>query len=313
MTKINFNAEFAKYLSLREALGVPTYQISPILAGFIKYLDLHCDNAVRVHHVLEWVCAGNYSTATQHVRLSAARVFLKHLKAAAPETEIPSTNLIARHHRPEPFVFSVGQLIELLILASKLNSKLSVAALTMETMIGLMACTGLRPGEVLRLKTSQVFLDEQPPRLLISRSKFQKSRWVPLHPTAVLRLRTYLQSREQQDYGSDDFFFISKRGKQLNRITFHRIFQGLIAQSEIRCCKGQLRPTPHSLRHTFAVRRLEQWYRNGENVRRLMPSLSVYMGHLDPAASYWYLSCTPELMTAAAQRFELYAGKEAQQ
>ena len=173
-------------------------------------------------------------------------------------------------------------------------------------MLGLMACTGLRPGEAMRLKTSQVILDESAPRLLISRTKFYKTRWVPLHPTTARHLRAYVASSQSTN---GELFFASKQGKQINRSTFHRIFQELIAKSNIRACRNQLRPTPHSLRHTFAVQRLLHWYEEGQNVRELLPNLSVYLGHRDPASSYWYVTCTPDLMTAAAGRFEDYGAQ----
>jgi integrase/recombinase XerD len=144
--------------------------------------------------------------------------------------------------------------------------------------------------------------------LLIFRTKFYKTRWVPLHSTTVAHLRTYLEWRKGQNTPGIDSFFLSKRCRSVNRITFHRIFQHLIARTGISSRTGQLRPTPHSLRHTFAVHRLRQWYEMGENVRELLPTLSVYLGHIDPAASYWYLTCSPELMAAAAQRFEIYSG-----
>jgi integrase len=235
-------------------------------------------------------------------------MFLRQLKVLVPEIQIPGKNSIARRHRTEPFVFSETQLMELLEVAGKLDSRMSLAPLTVQTMLGLMACTGLRPGEVMRLKTSQVFLNELPPRLLISRTKFSKSRWVPLHHTTVDRLELYISLRNGLAKKHDsDLFFISKKAHPVNRITLHRIFQELMAQTEIRARPGQLRPTLHSLRHTFAVERLKHWYREGTDVRELLPNLSVYLGHVDIASSYWYLSCTPELMTAAADRFELYA------
>lgn len=124
MMQVNYDTELANYLALRESLGVPTYQISPVLNKFVQYLNKHCQgDVVRVSQVLEWVCSEPHSISTQHVRLSAARVFLKHLKAIVPETEIPSSNLIARNQRPEPFVFTDHQLVELLAVAGELDSK----------------------------------------------------------------------------------------------------------------------------------------------------------------------------------------------
>jgi integrase len=312
MTDIDFDAECAKYLALRESLGLRTDQIGPLLKRFVKYLNEHCrSEVVRPHHTLEWACLQDYSSSTEHVRLSAARVFLKHLKVFVPEIEVPGNNLIGRRQRHEPFVYSENQLLELLEVAGNLDSKKTVSPLTLQTMLGLMACTGLRPGEVMRLKTSQVLLDERPPRLLIFRTKFSKTRWVPLHSTTVGHLQHYLNLRNELTRGrASDVFFVSKKAQPINRITLHRIFQQLIAQTEIRSRSGQLRPTLHSLRHTFAVSRLKRWYDDGEDVKGLLPNLSVYLGHVDPASSYWYLTCAPELMTAAAQRFEIYAGRQ---
>jgi len=312
MTRIDFITECTKYLALRGSLGIRTDQIGPLLEKLAKYLSDRCRNeVVRPQHILDWVCLQDYSPSTQHVRLSAARVFLKHLKAFVPEIEIPSNNLIRRRQRSEPFVFSKSQLLEFLEMAGKLDSRKSLAPLTVQTILGLMACTGLRPGEAMRLKTSQVLLDACPPRLLIFRTKFSKTRWVPLHSTTVDHLRRYLNLRNELTNGTDsDVFFVSKKARPINRITLHRIFQQLITQTGIRARSGQLRPTLHSLRHTFAILRLKRWYSEGQDVRGLLPNLSVYLGHVDPASSYWYLTCAPELMTAAAQRFEMYAGKQ---
>lgn len=288
-------------------MGFLTHQIRPILKKFVQYLSKHCPDHIKLSQVLEWVCSEpQHSISTQHVRLSAARVFLKHLKAIVPETQIPSNNLIARTQRPEPFVFTDRQLAELLDVAGELDSRKTIAPLTAQAMFGLMACTGLRPGEAMRLRTSQVLLCELPPRLLILRTKFYKSRWVPLHSTTADRLQLYMDACTEP---TRDFFFTSKKGKPINRTTLHRIFQELIAQTSIRPRKNQLRPTLHSLRHTFAVHRLQHWYKDGQDVRELLPNLSVYLGHVDPASSYWYLSCTPELMSAAACRFEVYGSR----
>jgi integrase len=60
----------------------------------------------------------------------------------------------------------------------------------------------------------------------------------------------------------------------------------------------------HDARHSFAVATLLDWYRQGLDVQALMPRLSVYLGHIDPAATYWYLTGSPELMALVAERLE---------
>ena len=64
-----------------------------------------------------------------------------------------------------------------------------------------------------------------------------------------------------------------------------------------------------ALRHSFAVERMRLWYHEGVDVQARLPHLSVYMGHVRPQESYWYLSATPELLTIAAERFRFYAAE----
>lgn len=309
--KTNLPTKLNSYFGLREALGLPTAYMIPLLYEFVEYLQAHCedDETIRARYAIEWACLTDRSASTRKVRLSAARPFLRHLKACLPETEVPSFRLIERSRRTEPFIFSASQLGSLLKLAGKLDKNRRMEALTVQTLFGLMACTGLRPGEAIKLKTANVLLDETPPRLLIYRSKFCKTRWVPLHLTACRKLRRYLQFREDQEQASSsNYLFITKEGRRLNYLTLQRTFQEFIQRAGIKPRAGQMRPTLHSLRHTFAVHRLLHWYEKGEAVHGLVPNLSVYLGHADPVNTYWYLSAAPGLMTAAAERFERYAG-----
>jgi integrase/recombinase XerD len=308
--KIDLQAKLASYLSLREALGLPTAYLIPLLYEFSEYLCARQDDeSIRAQHAIEWACSTDRSASTRRVRLTAARLFLRHLKAGSPGTEIPSFRAIERSRRPEPFIFSAKQLSKLLKISRKLDEGRSMEALTVETLLGLMACTGLRPGEAIKLRIPNIFLDETPPRLLIYRSKFCKTRWVPLHVSASRKISEYMQFRQKQARsGNSNYLFVTKEGRKLHYLALQRTFQEFVEKAEIKPRAGQMRPTLHSLRHTFAVHRLLRWYENGDAVQGLVPNLSVYLGHADPVDTYWYLSAAPGLMTAAAERFEIYAG-----
>ena len=305
---LDLDIELNKYLAFRRAMGQRTDQIGPRLRHLVSHLKSKVVESgdLCATDILEWVCAGDYSASTKHVRLSAARVFLKYLKVYRPEIEVPRLRVIESRKRSNPFVFSTMQLSDLLNAAKHASSSLSITPMTLETILGLMASTGIRPGEALRLQTSQVFLDDAPPRLLILESKFKKTRWVPIHETAVTRLRSYVRHRDQLT-SSNECFFLTKKGKPINRITLWRIFYQLVSKSKIQPEGNQLRPSPHSLRHTFAVNRLRRWYEEGADIASLLPNLSVYLGHSNPSASYWYMTCTPELMAAASALFEHHA------
>ncbi len=68
---------------------------------------------------------------------------------------------------------------------------------------------------------------------------------------------------------------------------------------------GLAGPLEHDLRHTFAVTTLLGWYREGADVAGLLPRLSTYLGHSNPANTYWYLTAIPELLAHAARMLNI--------
>ena len=131
-----------------------------------------------------------------------------------------------------------------------------------------------------------------------------------MHPTAADQLKRYAKLRTKLNYASlSDVFFISEQGKYLDGRILRRTFRRLIHLAELHPRLDQRYPSLHSFRHTFAVERLKRWYQAGADIRTFLPHLSVYLGHVDPAESYWYLTATPELMEASAGLFENYALK----
>lgn len=242
--------------------------------------------------------------------LSIARGFLRYLKAFYPETEIPDRSQISSVRRPAPYILARHEIEAMMAAAGQLGPHGSLRPHTHRTLLGLLACTGLRVGEALKLRVSDVQPDGSPPRLFIRNSKFDKSRFVAVHPTAAAQLRRYAQLRRDLDYGLlSDIFFISEQGRELDGRILRRTFKRLLRLSGISPRTGQRYPSLHSLRHTFAVERLRGWYQSATDTRALLPNLSVYLGHVDPASSYWYLTATPELIGPAAQLFERYASK----
>jgi integrase len=174
--------------------------------------------------------------------------------------------------------------------------------------LGLLASTGLRVGEALRLQIDQVKLALDPPQLHILETKFRKSRIVPLHPSTAERLRLYQAQRARLHYdGLSETFFVSEQGHPLQQRALHDWFARLCQRVAIVPTAGGRAPCLTSFRHTFAVTRMQHWYQQGQDVHALLPHLSVYLGHVHPQESYWYLTAVPELLGAAAHRFEAYA------
>lgn len=302
------------YISLREALGFQMRAHRTLLRDCVRFVTGHGDDGpLRTQLAVDWACS---STALKTRggaarRLSMARGFLTYLRAFDPETEVPDSGLLAAARRPTPYLFSPAQIHARITVALESGPPKTLWPYTLSTLMGLLASTGLRGSEALRLTLSDVHTDLNPPRLVIQETKFHQSRLVPLHPTTAHQLRAYTRRRAPSaGHSPSDAFFLSRQGQPLTPWTLRRWFQKLCRQLDFWPTDGGPRPTPHALRHSFAIERLRLWHQQGADVPALLPHLSVYLGHVRPQESYWYLSATPELLSAASTRFQRYAKGE---
>jgi len=310
MTPAELNARLDSYLAVRSALGFRLQAERTLLRSFVEFLESKGEmHPIRAQVAVDWAYASSATRggAGQAARLSMARKFLLHVRATVPETEIPDRGLITYARRPKPYIFSEAEIERLIASALACGPADSLRPHTLSTFIGTLAATGLRVGEAIRLKNDDVRLDELPPHLVIRETKFHKSRIVPLHATVGGMLRRYSDERRRLDYHAlSDAFFVSEQGRHLNHNTLWRWFTRLTRKLGM-CPSSGRRPCLHCMRHSFAVRRMLAWYREGADVQALLPTLSIYLGHVRPQESYWYLTATPELLGAAAERFRVYA------
>lgn len=294
--------QLADYLMMRRALGYKLTHQARLLANFVGYLNDHGASWVSVELAVAW--------ATQPVgtdpvwwaqRLAAVRSFATYLRSFDARTEIPPKDLLAhRARRVAPHIYSHDEIVALMTAARCIHSPFKAA--TFETLIGLLAATGMRVGEAINLDNTEVDLDNAV--VIVTNTKFGKSRAVPLHTSTVAALDTYArQRRVRWPSPHADSFFVSTVGTRLIHTDINAVFRKLIADTGVGHDRER-RPRPHDLRHTFAVRVLLGWYRDGEDVQARLPSLSTYLGHTKPTSTYWYLSAVPELMAIAAERLE---------
>jgi integrase len=293
------------YLQLRHSLGHELAEAGWLLPGFVAYLDAHGSPTVTIEAALAWAQqapkspAGRVTTVGPR-RMTAARGFARYLSGIDASTEVPPLGLMPHRQRwRQPFIYSAADIDALLELARRtIVSPLRAA--TYQTLIGLLAASGMRIGEAIKLDRSDV--DWARGVLLIRESKFGKSRLVPLHPSSMQALEGYARLRDQlQPRPAEPAFLVSLNRKRLLYAVVQLTFRQLIDNAGI----GAGAPSPprlHDLRHTFAVRTLLGWYRAGEDVQSKIPSLSTYLGHREPASTYWYLSAAPELLALAAAR-----------
>jgi integrase len=237
-----------------------------------------------------------------------ARCFLAHLRAHLPGIQVPAPGMIPSGVRPTSHIYSEAQIAALMREASALKPTGSLRPHTYATLIGLLASCGLRPGEAVRLCDADVEMEATPPRLVIRETKFRKSRLVPVDSSTADALRSYASTRKRLGYdGLSQTFFVSESGAPLAYSTVGATFLDIVRRLGIHGMASSHGPNLRCLRHTFAVRRLLNWYSQGMDVNKLLPQLSVYLGHAKPQNTYWYLTATPELLRKAGSRFESYA------
>ncbi len=303
MNGIDLEARLSAYLDLRRALGMKMDADGRVLESFVRFTrDLGAIEAITSRMVLDWLASGTTPQAAR-ARLGAVRQFLLYLSAALPETQVPEMRVLAGYKRPTPFVFSAEEIEALLKCASEFEPG-RFSSVVVHTALGLLAATGLRVSEALGLDRLDVMPRSSPDTLLIRETKFHKSRIVPLHPTTVEQLRLYAGHRELMGYGlQTSAFFVSTFGGRLAYETLRRCFRTLLDMAGIRPRERCNKPTIHSLRHSFVVSRLRRWHEEGVDVERRLAHLATYLGHVDVRETYWYMTVTPELLTAATADF----------
>jgi integrase len=297
-----------EYLRLRRALGHDLADAVRLLPRFVAYLDEAGVSSITIEAAVAWAQrpdAGPPSSVWAR-RMTVTRGFARYMSGIDPVTQVPPLGLVTfrRRWRP-PFIYSAAD-IEALIAGVPRLIPTPLRAATFQTMIGLLAATGMRVGEVIALDRADI--DWAEGVLVVRNSKFGKSREIPLHPTTVAALAGYARFRERQlPRPESPAFFVSMKGTRVIYTDFGTGFRKLAALAGVGA-GSPVSPRIHDLRHSFAVHTLIGWYRADEDVGALLPRLSTYLGHLTPGYTYWYLSAAPELLQLAAARLEKAKG-----
>lgn len=296
-----------QYLTIRRALGTKLAEPERTLGQFVSFLEREHSSHITTALALRWAMTPQgVQRATWARRLSMVRNFATWLNAFDPQTEVPPRRLILGHRRRKrPHIFTEAEIGCLMAEAGRLRSSTGLRPLTYSTLIGLLASTGLRPGEALTLDRSDVDLENG--ILSIRQSKFGKSRFVPLDPSTRDALRQYAEERDALCLRPrSSAFFLSEHGMRVHGGAARRTFAVL-------SCAIGLRPPRvgrhlgrgarlQDFRHSFATQRLVEWYRAGLDVERELPKLSTYLGHVEVGLTYWYIEAVPELLALATKR-----------
>lgn len=290
-----------EYLAMRRAAGfeleVPEY----LLRSFARFASSRKETYVRTQSVVEWASQAPSLSQRDH-RLKTVLRFAHYARLEDERHDIPPKDVFGyRKKRRIPFIYSHTEILRLLKAASQLGPSGTLRPHTYQTLFALLFTTGLRISEALGLHKDDITADG----LVIRETKFHKSRLVPLHETAHVALGDYSKRRKKFPAQSPHLF-ISIRGKPLDRSSVQWTFRRILSAISLDPSPRGRRPRIHDMRHTYAVKALEQSPEGRDDIGSHMLALSTYMGHSNVADTYWYLEATPHLLQDIAFACETF-------
>jgi integrase/recombinase XerD len=278
------------YLAVRRAVGFTLSNTEYLLRSFADFATDRKETHIRTATAIDWASQAK-SVAQRHTRHQTICRFAQYLRVEDLRHELPPANHFGyRKTRRVPHIYSRDEINGLVLAATRLCSPDSLLPRTYAALISLLAATGLRISEALHLLVTDI----TPNGLRIRKTKFQKTRLVPLHATTVTGLGHYLIHRQEAKRGGDHVF-VSDEGQPLVYWRVHSVFRTLLKSAGIQPSGGRW-PRIHELRHTLAVRALESSPTGRQRIGQHMLALATYLGHVNINATYWYLETTPELL-----------------
>jgi integrase/recombinase XerD len=308
---VNISELINHYVTFRQTLGEKCQSHEGILRSFCRAIGPQTIvTQISAAAVMAFLAGAGAITRAWHGKYHALKGFFRFALSRGHLTETPLPAFLPK--RPEPFVpyiysrEEVGRLLAAIPCCG--GKRFWIEAPTLRALLLLLYGAGLRASEALGLSSEHADLTNAV--LTVERSKFFKTRLVPLGQDLTSVLADYARWRENAHppAGGEGRFFVSKHGQAISLDTLEMAFQRLREKAGVRRCDGaRYQPRLHDLRHTFAVHRLIAGYQQGQDVQRLLNQLSIYLGHACLAATQIYLSMTPELLRQASTKFARYA------
>lgn len=291
-----------RYVLMRRGFGYRYDNEERCLSDFVTFMDAAQATVITRKLAMVWIT--QVQRASWPNRLSMVRGFARHLSNLEAQTETLPAGIFPSPQRPRPYIYTEADIQRLLEATLCWGLAKGINRRTYHCLFGLLAATGMRLGEAIGLKRADVDLGAG--ILTLRMTKGGKERLVPLHPTTTQALSDYTAQRDDcRACRKSPWFFVLRRGQRLRQQYPERVFIGVLRQIGLR--DPELHspgPRLHDLRHSFAVNTIVRWYRAGEDVERLLPTLTTYLGHSKVRDTYWYLSACPELMEQVVSRLE---------
>jgi integrase/recombinase XerD len=302
-----------QHLAHRQSLGCRYEREQERLLSFDRYLQTRPEADQLPVHVLVREYAEQATTPEARLeRWQSGRTLAQGMQRHDPTvTPPPLDRLLVREavrQRRQPYIYTVDEVQCLLAAARAYPSpQAPLRPLTLSTIVMLAYCTGLRLGELVRLTLGD--LDLTAATLTIRDTKFFKTRQLPLRPSVLEELRTYLHARAQSHAPAEltaAFFWNEHKGRGYQLVTLGHLLAEVIRGAALKPAAGRVGPRFHDLRHTFVVHRMLTWYRAGIKPQERLPYLATYLGHKDIYSTLVYLTITQDLLQEANTRFHSF-------
>ena len=293
------------YLTLRRSLGFKLRATDCLLRQFVRLAANQKAAHLTTQLAVRWATQpAEALPATLAGRYQIIRHFALYLSNLDARTEVPPAGLLVyRKCRKPPYFYTDQQVVRLVRTARKLPSAKGLKGPTLSTLLGLVAATGMRIGEVIALDRQHVDLSQG--LLTIHQAKRDRVRLIPVHASTRTMLRRFERLRNRVcPRPRISSFFVSETGGRLNDNSVHIWFADVSRQIGLRGPTDRRGPRIHDLRHRFAIKAMLKWYRTGKDVEAHLPELATYLGHQHVSDTYWYLSATPELLQEATRRWQ---------
>ncbi len=305
ITPARITEDIERFLAFKRALGHPYQRAEFMLRSFERFVREHTARGGHVtldEQVAQWLARRDgCKPVTITVELGVIRQFCLYRQRHDPGSFVPDRTWAPQATKSEflPHVFSREE-VKALLHTARTHPGPNAWGTMLHTLILVLYCTGLRPGEAVRLQLDDVDLRRN---LFTVRESKGKTRIVPFRGDLAAELKRYLRARHRLN-SEDDAFFVRLNGQPLSVHLVSYAIRQLLRRLGLKPLSGRVGPRPYDLRHAFAVHRLTEWYEQGVDIHARLPWLSAYMGHDNVLGTETYLHATPGLMSVASERFE---------
>jgi integrase/recombinase XerD len=298
-----------EFILYKQSLGMSYKTRALKLNAFARFAGPIEIDSVTPETVRRFLDGDRPVTTDWFNKFSALKMFFRFALSRGYATHNPLP--ISQPKSPRrfrPYIYSVEEVQEMIrVVDNRHRGNWHLEPYTIRTLVLLLYGTGLRIGEAIRLQHQDVDLNDA--ILTVRETKFYKTRLVPVSTDLARVLRSYFERKwNRPGFPPTTSFLATYDGRPVTHLTAEVAFKRIRYEAGVKRTDGfYFQPRLHDFRHTFAVRRLVTWYREGKNVQRLLPHLATYLGHVSIRETSRYLTMTKELLDEASHRFELYA------